>query len=214
MAARPAGRARLPANCRRSDARHSRRRHHAARCASVPVGDPHDDRAHAADRGAHGPHRLPAHRSRRHHPVRRLRALSQGGPLGAHAADAPAHHQHAAQLVHALQEPRQLRRACPTTSSSCGSSGWSPTASARSAPSTGSTTSTTCWPRSTSRVASASKTFGALSYGLSPVHTDELYVRTARDLIKRGKVDAIWLKDAGGLLTVDRIRTWCRPSRR
>ena len=51
------------------------------------------------------------------------------------------------------------------------------------------------------------KTFGALSYGLSPVHTDELYVRTARDLIQRGKVDAIWLKDAGGLLTVDRIRT-------
>jgi oxaloacetate decarboxylase (Na+ extruding) subunit alpha len=51
------------------------------------------------------------------------------------------------------------------------------------------------------------KTFGALSYGLSPVHTDELYVKTARDLVKRGKIDALWLKDAGGLLTVDRIRT-------
>jgi oxaloacetate decarboxylase alpha subunit len=51
------------------------------------------------------------------------------------------------------------------------------------------------------------KTFGALSYSLSPVHTDELYVRTANELVKRGKVDAIWLKDAGGLLTVDRIRT-------
>ena len=51
------------------------------------------------------------------------------------------------------------------------------------------------------------RTFGALSYGLSPVHTDELYIKTARDLIQRGKVDAIWLKDAGGLLTVDRIRT-------
>lgn len=51
------------------------------------------------------------------------------------------------------------------------------------------------------------KTFGALSYCLSPVHTDELYVRTAKDLVERGKVDAIWLKDAGGLLTVDRIRT-------
>jgi len=51
------------------------------------------------------------------------------------------------------------------------------------------------------------KTFGALSYGLSPVHTDELYIRTAKDLVQRGKVDAIWLKDAGGLLTVDRIRT-------
>jgi oxaloacetate decarboxylase alpha subunit len=49
------------------------------------------------------------------------------------------------------------------------------------------------------------KTFGALSYCLSPVHTDELYVRTARELVTRGKVDAMWLKDAGGLLTVDRI---------
>jgi oxaloacetate decarboxylase alpha subunit len=49
-------------------------------------------------------------------------------------------------------------------------------------------------------------TFGALSYSLSPVHTDELFVRTAKQLVKRGKVDAIMLKDAGGLLTVDRIR--------
>jgi oxaloacetate decarboxylase (Na+ extruding) subunit alpha len=51
------------------------------------------------------------------------------------------------------------------------------------------------------------RTFGALSYCLSPVHTDELYVKIAQDLVKRGKVDAIWLKDAGGLLTVDRITT-------
>lgn len=50
-------------------------------------------------------------------------------------------------------------------------------------------------------------TFGALSYSVSPVHTDELYVRTAKDLVKRGKVDAVMLKDAGGLLTMDRIRT-------
>ena len=51
------------------------------------------------------------------------------------------------------------------------------------------------------------KTFGAISYCLSPVHTDELYVRTARALVERGRIDALWLKDAGGLLTVDRIRT-------
>lgn len=51
------------------------------------------------------------------------------------------------------------------------------------------------------------RTFGALSYSLSPVHTDELYVRTAKDLVERGQVDTIILKDAGGLLTVDRIRT-------
>ncbi len=51
------------------------------------------------------------------------------------------------------------------------------------------------------------KTFGALSYSVSPVHTDELYVRTARQLIASGTIDSIMLKDAGGLLTVDRIRT-------
>jgi oxaloacetate decarboxylase alpha subunit len=51
------------------------------------------------------------------------------------------------------------------------------------------------------------RTIGALSYSLSPVHTDALYVKTAKELIERGKVDAIWLKDAGGLLTIDRIRT-------
>ncbi len=51
------------------------------------------------------------------------------------------------------------------------------------------------------------RVIGALSYSLSPVHTDALYVRTAKELVERGKVDAIWLKDAGGLLTVDRIRT-------
>lgn len=48
---------------------------------------------------------------------------------------------------------------------------------------------------------------GCLSYSLSPVHTDELYVQTAKGLIDRAKVDAVMLKDSGGLLTVDRIRT-------
>lgn len=51
------------------------------------------------------------------------------------------------------------------------------------------------------------RTFGALAFSLSPVHTDELYVRTAKDLAARGKVDAIMLKDSSGLLTPDRIRT-------
>ena len=51
------------------------------------------------------------------------------------------------------------------------------------------------------------RAIGAISYGLSPVHTDEVYVKTAADLVQRGQVDAIWIKDAGGLLTVDRIRT-------
>jgi len=50
-------------------------------------------------------------------------------------------------------------------------------------------------------------TFGSLSFCESPLHTDEHYVKTTEDLIKRADVDAIMIKDAGGLLTVDRIRT-------
>src|SRR5450759_1699101 len=50
-------------------------------------------------------------------------------------------------------------------------------------------------------------TVGALVYGHSPVHTDELYVSKVRDLIERTNVDSIMLKDACGLLTPDRIRT-------
>jgi oxaloacetate decarboxylase alpha subunit len=50
-------------------------------------------------------------------------------------------------------------------------------------------------------------TFGALSFCESPLHTDEHYVETAKELIRRADVSAIMIKDAGGLLTVDRIRT-------
>ena len=50
-------------------------------------------------------------------------------------------------------------------------------------------------------------TFGALSFCESPVHTDELFCRTAQALIRDADVDSIMIKDAGGLLTMDRIRT-------
>lgn len=50
-------------------------------------------------------------------------------------------------------------------------------------------------------------TFGALSFCESPVHTDELYVRKAQELIEKTDVDSIMLKDAGGLLTPERVRT-------
>lgn len=50
-------------------------------------------------------------------------------------------------------------------------------------------------------------TFGALSYCDSPVHTDALFCRTAQALIRDADVDSIMIKDAGGLLTMDRIRT-------
>ena len=51
------------------------------------------------------------------------------------------------------------------------------------------------------------RTFGAVSFCESPVHTDELFVAKAKELIEKADVDAIMLKDAGGLLTPDRIRT-------
>lgn len=49
-------------------------------------------------------------------------------------------------------------------------------------------------------------TFGAVSFCESPVHTDELFVAKTRELIERADVDAIMLKDAGGLLTPERTR--------
>jgi oxaloacetate decarboxylase alpha subunit len=49
-------------------------------------------------------------------------------------------------------------------------------------------------------------TAGGVVYTLSPVHTDEYYARKTRELIALG-VDAIYLKDASGLLTPERITT-------
>ena len=46
----------------------------------------------------------------------------------------------------------------------------------------------------------------ALSYTISPRHTDEYYAAKTREVLGF-KPDAIMLKDQGGLLTVDRIRT-------
>ena len=46
----------------------------------------------------------------------------------------------------------------------------------------------------------------ALSYTISPRHTDEYYAQTTRELLQF-KPDTIYLKDQGGLLTLDRLRT-------
>ncbi|GAA1686625.1 hypothetical protein [Microbacterium lacus] len=51
------------------------------------------------------------------------------------------------------------------------------------------------------------ETFGAVSFCESPVHTDELFVSKAIELIEKADVDRIMLKDAGGLLTPERIRS-------
>lgn len=48
----------------------------------------------------------------------------------------------------------------------------------------------------------------ALVFCESPVHTDQLYVDSALDLIERvGGLGHVMLKDSGGLLTPDRVRT-------
>ena len=46
----------------------------------------------------------------------------------------------------------------------------------------------------------------ALSYTISPRHTDEYYAQKTRELLPF-RPDVIYLKDQGGLLTVDRVRT-------
>jgi oxaloacetate decarboxylase (Na+ extruding) subunit alpha len=51
------------------------------------------------------------------------------------------------------------------------------------------------------------RTIGALVFCESPVHPDSLYAEKARELVDRAHVDAIMIKDSGGLLTPDRIRT-------
>jgi oxaloacetate decarboxylase (Na+ extruding) subunit alpha len=43
-------------------------------------------------------------------------------------------------------------------------------------------------------------------YTISPVHTDDYYVRKAREIVALG-VDAIFLKDPSGLLTPERVQT-------
>lgn len=47
----------------------------------------------------------------------------------------------------------------------------------------------------------------ALVYTESPVHTDEYYVGKAQEAMRQVDLDHIMIKDSGGLLTVDRVRT-------
>ena len=48
---------------------------------------------------------------------------------------------------------------------------------------------------------------GAMVYCQSPAHTDEFYAKKTREFVEQGKVDVMMIKDPGGLLTPDRIRT-------
>jgi oxaloacetate decarboxylase alpha subunit len=51
------------------------------------------------------------------------------------------------------------------------------------------------------------RTCGSLVFCESPVHTDEFYAAKAKELVVRANVDWIMIKDSGGLLGIDRIRT-------
>lgn len=46
-----------------------------------------------------------------------------------------------------------------------------------------------------------------LTFTISPVHTDELYARKAKEVVERHKANSVMIKDSGGLLTPDRVRT-------
>ena len=48
---------------------------------------------------------------------------------------------------------------------------------------------------------------GSVVFCQSPVHTDDFYARKTRELIQRAGIDVMMIKDPGGLLTPDRIRT-------
>jgi len=47
----------------------------------------------------------------------------------------------------------------------------------------------------------------ALGYSISPVHTDEYYVKKTRMITQCPDVDTVYLKDQGGLLTPERLQT-------
>jgi len=53
----------------------------------------------------------------------------------------------------------------------------------------------------------AEETVVGLVYSISPVHTDAYYAERARALASSPHVDVLTLKDPGGLLTPDRVRT-------
>lgn len=51
------------------------------------------------------------------------------------------------------------------------------------------------------------KTCGALVFCESPVHTDAFFASKAKELVERANVDWLMIKDSGGLLGIDRVRS-------
>ncbi len=57
------------------------------------------------------------------------------------------------------------------------------------------------------KAAGIEETVIALSFSLSPVHTDEFYGRLTQEVTSDPSVDTVYIKDQGGLLTPERIKT-------
>ena len=55
--------------------------------------------------------------------------------------------------------------------------------------------------------AGAEKFIVALPYTISPIHDDEFYSQKTGEIAASPNVDVMYLKDPGGLLTIDRLRT-------
>ncbi len=53
----------------------------------------------------------------------------------------------------------------------------------------------------------AAQVMGALTFTLSTVHTDKFYVDLARTLAASADIDLLYLKDPGGLMSPERVRT-------
>ncbi|MCG6881839.1 MAG: biotin carboxyl carrier protein [Deltaproteobacteria bacterium] len=57
------------------------------------------------------------------------------------------------------------------------------------------------------KAAGIQEVVAALCYTVSPIHTDDFYARMTQEFVSCADVDTVYLKDQGGLLTPDRIRT-------
>jgi len=58
-----------------------------------------------------------------------------------------------------------------------------------------------------SKAAGIEEVVVALSYSISPAHTDEYYAQKTKEITACPDVDTVYLKDQGGLLTLDSIKT-------
>jgi oxaloacetate decarboxylase alpha subunit len=57
------------------------------------------------------------------------------------------------------------------------------------------------------RAAGIEECMAALSYSISPVHTDEYYAAKTKEITSCPDINIVYLKDQGGLLTPERVRT-------